>query len=69
MAVSIKQNGQAKNIAIEVTEKDGEVLLKYNDHAFVRVRTTDGGDHMVDVVDANTGVLHSDKVIMLCWSR
>ena len=57
------------DLNIQVVEKNGEVHLVYNNHAFVRCRTTEKGENVVEVVDIDTGVRHSTTIEVACWSH
>lgn len=68
MAVFVSPGG--KDISIKVEEKDGQVHLTHNGHAFVRVFTDDKGTHRVVIVDVDSGTRgEAHSIGVLCWKR
>lgn len=67
MAV-IVSNGKS-DLNIKIVEENGEVRLSFNGHSFVRCRTYGTSNHIVEVIDVDTGVVASHGIPALCWRR
>lgn len=67
MGVFLSPGG--RDLTIKVEEKDGEVRLLHNGHAFARVYTDKDGDHIIDVADVDTGSVYKGTIAVLCWRR
>jgi hypothetical protein len=60
---------EKEDIAIRVTEDQGEVCLSYRDHTFAVCRTNAAGDHVIEIHDIDAGLLKEYRIGILCWSR
>lgn len=67
MAVFVSPSGA--DLSVKVEDKNGEVRLVHNGHAFVRVYTGADGQDVVEVIDADVGPTYSHNVRTLCWRR
>jgi hypothetical protein len=68
MGVYINEK-KASNLVIKVVEEKDAVYLRYNNHNFVKCYTNKDGDHVVEIIDIDTGVIASQNIDTTCWRR
>ena len=68
MAIYLNENPK-RDLRIKLIERDGEAHLAYNGHSFIRCRTNEKGENVVEIVDADTGVRASAVIEPTCWQR